>query len=957
MNKKIPQLRWLAALLLLVAAMVLPSTAWAYNQPNGEGTKESPYQISNGDELYWFAAYVNGDPGEDNGTHTACAVLTDDIEVSGTWTPIMVFEGTFDGQGHTISGLRKNIDSGGGVVGLFESIVSNAEIRNVGIVKCSFSVRGGGLVGGICAFNEGTITNCYNTGSVHGDDGQVGGVCGFNVGTITNCYNIGSVNNGQGSGGICGPNNGTITNCYYLIGTATDGIYDNWGTGSAEVKTEEQFRNGEVAWLLNGERSEGAEENPLAWYQNIGVDSYPVLDSSHKTVYCGYKDCTLSYSNNPEGLSKNPVHHYDNGFCEDCNVYQPATLTTGKYDFDGNNNTKDEVYEIGNAGQLYWFAGLVNSDASVCDYDENTNPTGTQQNTAACAVLTANIVVNSGLAEGNTMLESLVYDTSGNVTNGSNFVAWTPIGFNYQNYTGTFDGKGYTVSGLYFNDTNKEKVGLFGYVDSGGKIANVGVLDSYFEFRMMGGGICGLNYGEINNCTNGGTVIGNSTGSGAGGVCGMNYGTVKDCKNTGSVSGTVSNIGGVCGFFDSGSIENCLNEGTVSGTNDYTGGVCGQAFGGAIKRSYNTASVSGNNAVGGVCGLNAGAALEDCYNTGNVGGSKFVGGVCGDYSSGYTIKNCYNTGAVSGQNNVGGVCGNNIGTITNCYYLSGTATGGINGEDATGSAESKSLMQFTSGEVAYLLNEGKAFGTQVWGQQLGVNDYPVLGSDYKVIRATRGDMDANGDYPYWATFSNQSCDSDLGGLNVYTAKVSNGVLTITRCSDKIVAVNEGVLVKGSAEYLNAKMLNTTSADAEANNDLVATPATAETITAGEGYTLYRLTYDDIDAKKDLGFYLGLVQNEIGEVTSSDGSQLNATPNKAYLKVATADVTQPSGAAARGFVIPGDDGETTGIECISVTNESSHRNGNADGIFDLQGRKVSKPTKGVYINNGKKVIIK
>ena len=392
-------------------------------------------------------------------------------------------------------------------------------------------------------------------------------------------------------------------------------------------------------------------------------------------------------------------------------------------------------YQIGTAAELYWFAGLVNGDTNVCNFNADTNPEGTRQNKAACAVLTANIVVNSGLVDCNTMLGSLEYDTSGNVTNGSNFVAWTPIGFNYQNYIGTFDGKGYTVSGLYFNDTSKEKVGLFGRVDSGGKISNVGVLDSYFEFSMQGGGICGLNYGEINNCTNGGTVIGNGTRSGAGGVCGMNYGTVKDCKNTGSVSGTVTCIGGVCGAFYSGSIENCLNEGTVSGTGDTSnssyGGVCGRAYGGVIKLSSNTASVSGLNAVGGVCGFNQGAT-EDCYNTGAVIGTALssFGGVCGSNSTG-SIKNCYNTGAVSGNNNVGEVCGNNSGTITNCYYLSGTATGGINGADATGSAESKSSTQFASGEVALLLNGGKTDGTQAWYQNLseeGGDAYPVLKS-------------------------------------------------------------------------------------------------------------------------------------------------------------------------------------------------------------------------------------
>ena len=57
------------------------------------------------------------------------------------------------------------------------------------------------------------------------------------------------------------------------------------------------------------------------------------------------------------------------------------------------------------------------------------------------------------------------------------------------------------------------------------------------------------------------------------------------------------------------------------------------------------------------------------------------------------------------------------------------------------------------------------------------------------------------------------------------------------------------------------------------------------------------------------------------------------------------------APARGFAFPGDD-DATGIECITVTDEELHRNGNAKGIFDLQGRKVSKPAKGVYIKNNK-----
>ncbi len=75
--------------------------------------------------------------------------------------------------------------------------------------------EGTGRTGGVCGYNNGTITNCCNTGAVIGS-GRVGGVCGGNGGMISNCYNAGAVT-GSGTntyvGGVCGYNNGTITNC------------------------------------------------------------------------------------------------------------------------------------------------------------------------------------------------------------------------------------------------------------------------------------------------------------------------------------------------------------------------------------------------------------------------------------------------------------------------------------------------------------------------------------------------------------------------------------------------------------------------------------------------------------------------------------------------------------------------------------------------------------------------
>ena len=330
-----------------------------------------------------------------------------------------------------------------------------------------------------------------------------------------------------------------------------------------------------------------------------------------------------------------------------------------------------------------------------------------------------------------------------------------------------------------------------------------------------------------------------------------------------------------------------------------------------------------------------------------------------------TIRGCYNIGAVNAYQQVGSVCGLNNGTITYCYYDSDNCTGnaiGTNNGTAT-KVEGKTTEQFKSGEVAYLLSQGTE--GSVWGQQLGTDDYPVL-SDYKVIKAAKGDKDANENDTYWATFSNLNSDVTLSvpsarNLKVYNATVSGGTLTLSERTDSQVAKGEGVLLKTDKEYLNAKENETdnlTKADYTDNN-LVATPATEQTINAETGYTLYRLTYNNVSTKEGLGFYLGLVKDAEGTIISQDGSQLKATPGKAYLKVSTGAATNPANAAlARSFVFPGDD-ETTGIGKIVIEGDAdTSGSANANGrIYNLQGQQVTKPSKGVYIINNKKVIIR
>lgn len=357
-------------------------------------------------------------------------------------------------------------------------------------------------------------------------------------------------------------------------------------------------------------------------------------DNEHiKNVAC--KDCPIGYVTT-ETQSHSIV---ENGFCACNNAYQPADLTTNKYDIDGD-KINDEVYEISNAGQLYWFAGLVNGTLS-----------GVEQNTSANAVLTKDIVVNEN-----------VLKPDGTLNDGT-FKEWTPIGiYFYKSYGGLFDGQNHTISGLYFSQGDKMYLGLFGI--NAGKISNVGILDSYFCGKVSVGGVCGYNF----------------------------EGTITNCYNAGSVSGTENYVGGVSGDNSQGIITNCYNVGSVSGAeNCYVGGVSGENYNGTIANCYNAGSVSGT---------------EDCY----------VGGVSGE---------------------------NDNGTITNCYYDSTIYTGNAIGDDTgtTTKVEGKTIDEFKTGEIAYLLSQGctideVTYDGTIWGQTTEKDTYPTLGGSKVYKNAT-----------------------------------------------------------------------------------------------------------------------------------------------------------------------------------------------------------------------------
>ena len=444
----------------------------------------------------------------------------------------------------------------------------------------------GGIVG-IMRENS-TINNCRieDSVTVFSENTWIGGVAGRSRDSIiSNCYVAASVSGERITGAITGESTSdTLSNNYYIQGCTTASGYPQNAVGRNNTEGE---TTPDVAGQNTGLANSSATHTHIdlehkgkdATCTEDGVYTYSdclvcgtflsgkkgVMPAAHK-----YEDGTCTACGNLCDHGGAPSTVYDNkdgthidkydccdltvyfgdhildadGFCttEGCGGYQPAVLNGG-------------TYEISTSGQLYWFADKVNNGE-----------------TAINAVLTQNIAVNENLLNADGTINEA----------GRNLLVWTPIGNQSNQFVGSFNGKGYEVSGLFLNkESGVDNVGLFGFVGTNGTVKNVGVVDTYFNARNRVGGVVGAN--------NGGTVM-----------------------------------------------------------------------------------------------------------------------------------NCYNIGIVSGRDYVGGVVGTNVGTVTNCYYLTGTSTGGINKADVAGQAEAKTIEQFASGEVAYLL--GSAFG-----QKLGENGdkYPV----------------------------------------------------------------------------------------------------------------------------------------------------------------------------------------------------------------------------------------
>jgi hypothetical protein len=179
--------------------------------PTTAGTEDDPYFVFDADSLKKV--------GSDTDSLKKHYKQVRDITLSGDWTAIGTsaapFTGSFNGNGFTVSNLT--INKTATHQGLFGHIGSGGVVKNIALVNVNIS--GGNNTGGIAGQNDGTIQNCYTTGSVNGGN-NTGGIAGYNNnnnGTIQNCYSTSSVSGGNNVGGVAGQqNNGTVQNCYAI---------------------------------------------------------------------------------------------------------------------------------------------------------------------------------------------------------------------------------------------------------------------------------------------------------------------------------------------------------------------------------------------------------------------------------------------------------------------------------------------------------------------------------------------------------------------------------------------------------------------------------------------------------------------------------------------------------------------------------------------------------------------
>jgi hypothetical protein len=622
--------------------------------PIGSGTEVDPYQISSLFNLLWIS--------ENQASWDKYFIQTADIDATETlnwndgkgWVPIghgvddghlNDFTGSYNGQGHKINNLYINrpVEEG---VGLFGQAYY-AEIKNLGLLNCY--VNGSWCVGilvGVLEYT--TVSQCYSTGVVTGSL-CVGGLTGSNENnsTVSSCFSKADVLSGTTVGGLSGWCQTTdLNNCYAtgnVNGSSKAGGLVGWNYYSS---IENCYSTGQVSsGSVEGGLIGWANDDP-DWYSQTpgllhcaGGDDMKVRIEDYKSYeilfsFWDIETSGLSTSSGGTGLTTAEMKNM-------------STFTTAGWDF---------ALETVNGTNDYWnMYNLYNNGYPYLNW-EHTPPTlPAGEGTASVPYRIENIENLLWITRSNDRWDKHYIQTADiDISSIYKSINWTPIGNTTTKFTGSYDGQGHTIDGLYVNLPSVAGVGLFG--------------------RTLNAEISGIVLTGVN------------------------------------VTGGTS-TGGLVGYGDATVITNCHADGTVIGANN-TGGIAGAIITGSqMTQCGSSCAVTGVNYAGGLAGYSTtNSVIADSYSDGSVTGTDYIGGIAGRNHIASTVMNCYSKASVSGNSYLGGLLGlNSSSSVLNNSYAASTVTGtgyykggGVGYNDLTTSAVVQNVL-FDS-EVSELLS-------------------------------------------------------------------------------------------------------------------------------------------------------------------------------------------------------------------------------------------------------------
>jgi len=260
-------------------------------------------------------------------------------------------------------------------------------------------------------------------------------------------------------------------------------------------------------------------------------------------------------------------------------------------------------------------------------------------------------------------------------------------------FRGEFDGKRYTINGLFINRPGSDEIGLFGWtydaIIKNGELTNVDITGKNWVGALVGYAESGVGQ-EIDNCSSTGNVNGDDDVGGLFG--GISEGTLVDSHSSVTVIGVDDECGGLIGYSYAAEIDQCYANGNVTAGDDYVGGFIGASYSDTISQ---------------------------CYARGNVTGDRWVGGLIG-YINNSTLDDCFSTGIPTGNVDVGGLIGENTAsTINDCFWDTETS-GTVLSDGGTGktTAQMKTKSTFTDADWDFII---------IWGINGITNDgYPFF---------------------------------------------------------------------------------------------------------------------------------------------------------------------------------------------------------------------------------------